>query len=174
MSWLKKEEIVQLVASIQETDDWEVCLAEAKTLKSRGRGIVDTVLEEMFRLKESGVFAQRNTFFPYCLIMSIEPYVEPRHEKQIVDMLLWGEVALVRDGSTRFHLLSMLRKIGSAEAIPFLEQLNSKVKGIYYNKVKGIYYNYDPELASPEAMRKYNQEEIRKTIDAIRARTGTN
>lgn len=167
MSWLKKEEIVELVARMQKADNWSVCFAKAKTLKSRGKDIVDIVLEEMFRLKETGAFAQRDKFSPYCLIISIEPYVEPRHEKQLVDILLWDEVALVCDGSMRFHLFRMLRRIGSAKVIPYLEKLSVLVKGVVYN------YHDDPEVASPKVMEEYNQEEIRQTIDAIRARTGT-
>lgn len=166
MSWLKKEEIVQLVARMQETDDWQMCLAQAKTLKSRGKGIVDIVLEEMFRLKEAGAFAQRDSFFSYCLIRSIEPYVEFRHEKQLVEILFWDEVALVVDGSTRSCLLNMLRWIGSAEAIPCLEQLSIKIKCVVYRDLD------DPAIASPETMREYDQEEIRRIIDAIRTRIG--
>ena len=124
MSWLNKEEIIRLMARIQETDDHMACLVQAKALKSRGKGIVDIVLEEMFRLKEAGAFAQRDTFFPFCLLVSIEPYVEPRHEKQLGEILLWDEVALVPDGSMRSHLFNMLRRVGSAEeAIPYIDKL---------------------------------------------------
>lgn len=164
MSLLNKEEIIRLVARVQEADNCIACLAEANILKSRGKGIVDIVLEEMFRLKEAGAFAQRDTFSVFCLIVAIEPYVEPRHEKQLGEILLWDEVALVTDGSMRFHLFNMLRIIGSAEAIPYLEQLRVQVKGVVHNR------HDDPKLASPGDMRKYNQEEIRRTIDAIQAR----
>lgn len=162
MSWLKKEEIVQLVARVWETDDCLACLTEAKTLGSRGRGIVDTVLEEIFRFKTSGALAKRDSFPLYCLVISIEPYVELRHEAQLGEILLWDEVAFIEDGSTRFHLLEMLREVGSTEVIPYLEQLSARVKNVPYQ--------YDSELASPESMRKYDQEEIQRVISAIRAR----
>ena len=70
----------------------------------------------------------------FALILAIQPYAETRHAKSLAEILLWDEVSLIRDGSTRHRLLEILKRIGGVEEITFLEQLGVKVKSIVYQE----------------------------------------
>ena len=163
MSYLQKDEILKLVRRVVEAGDIDAYLVESKILHSRGKGIVDTVLEELFHFKESGALARQNSFVAFSLILCIESYAEPRHAKRIAEILLWDEVSLLRDGSTRHYLLRILKRIGGAEEIPFLEQLGVKVKGVVYEK--------DGRLPISH-LQKIEQRDIREVITAVRMKEG--
>lgn len=165
MSYLQKDEILKLVRRVVAAENTDAFLLESMTLQSRGKGIVDIVLDELFQFKESGALAQKDSFVVYALILAIQPYVETRHAKLLTEILLWDEVSLIRDGSTRHRLLGILKRIGGVEEIIFLEQLSIKVKGIVYQEDQYL----DLSASHIQSLEK---RDIKNVITAIQVKEG--
>ena len=116
----------------------------------------------------------------FHLIDAMTQVSEPKHAKDLAEILLWEEIAVQgKDRSQRCILLDAIGRNGDKTVIPLLQEFAEKVKRVYYEEVKGVCYadfeDRDPETGELETIPaemyyKWDQEEIVRTIAACQAR----
>lgn len=108
----------------------------------------------------------------FHLIDAMTQVSEPKHAKDLAEVLLWDEIAVQEeDRSNRSALLNAIRCSGDKTVLPFLQEFAEKVKGVCYTDFEDI----DPETGKSEIIPaeqyyKWDQEGIATTIAACQAR----
>jgi len=107
----------------------------ADMLQKQGFRVVDQILAELSTCKVKRKFPTNNSRgCPIFHLIGVMIHLaEPRHARQLSEMLLWDEIALSNDRSTREGILGILEKIGSPAIIPLLREYAEKVKGAGYS-----------------------------------------
>ena len=105
-------------------------------LGSLGKKVVDPVLDALSaRFSEEQFFdsdVEQNGSSFWHLLETIRPLAEPQHAQRIAQMLLWPQVYIDHDRSTRGEILKILGKIGGKEIIPTLKSFVKKMQEEFY------------------------------------------
>lgn len=128
----KTEEIQNLISQILKTPDQAFELAQQ--LDSYGPDIVDPILFKLRIMHDTenefpaGLGNRRISSILYLINESVK-FAEPRHAMQLVEMLLWNEIARTH---AHYNILRALRRIGNDAVVPLIAVFNEAEK--WYQK----------------------------------------
>ncbi len=135
----------------------------AKKLSKKGKAVVEPVLDKLFGLKEKGEIEGKFNGAPIFHLISVATkHAGSEHAEKLAQMLLWDEICLDTDRSSRGNILSVLEKVGAEEIIPLLKD--------YAEKVKLVRYIVEFGESSPEEIHRWDQEKVARAIEACKKR----
>lgn len=155
----------------------EEAFVRNKTLQGKLLAVdvnIDIILYELKARKAVGQWnnGDHNGAPVYWLIKTVTELADPRHAQQLMEMLLWDEIAIEEcDRSVRDLLIKGIKRIGNKSLVPQLREYAEKVKQVNYSNRKkyllkgGLRVYFVPSL--PSWLHKLDEDDVRDAIYAL-------